>query len=391
MSAEHRSTLLSSHSMRNQILDRDVLVSPVGSRPLRLRAFVTEGSHVIEGVLHQDDGEWFPIERGVPCFLRGPLRPDQSEFARRHGLSVGPAHGAWSSQSTDQSLTNRTFSDKWRRFKNYGMQPSHRAFLFDWYTKKLGVRDIDGLKRFYASKSSVLEVGPGSGFNTRFIAEQCPGPVFACDISEAAYTTFGNTRDLANCHVVQADLMQSPFVDESFDFIIADGVLHHTPDTRAAIVALYRKVRPGGQFFFYVYRKMGPARVFCDEHIREAFTRLDPDACYAACEGLTELGRELSRLNTKIRLDKGVPVLGIPAGEHDVQRLLYYNFVKCFWNDAFDFETNNMVNFDWYHPHSAWQHTDDEVSGWLDELGVREYKLTSANPNGISCLLTKPN
>jgi SAM-dependent methyltransferase len=147
--------------------------------------------------------------------------------------------------------------------------------------------------------------------------------VFAADISDAAYTTFENTSHLPNCHVVQSDLMDLPFADESFDFIIADGVLHHTPNTQAAVAALYRKLRPGGQFFFYVYKKMGAARQFSDQHIRAAFTQLDPEACYDACEGLTELGRELSRLNVKVKLDKGIPILGIPPGEHDVQRLLY--------------------------------------------------------------------
>lgn len=184
--------------------------------------------------------------------------------------------------------------------------------------------------------------------------------------------------------------MELPFVDETFDFIIADGVLHHTPNTKAAVFALYQKLQPGGQFFFYVYKKMGAARQFCDRHINEAFSQLEPEDCYRACEGLTELGRELSRLNVKIQLKQGVPILGIPPGEHDVQRLLYYNFVKCFWNDAFDFETNNMVNFDWYHPVFAWQHTEDEVRGWLEELGVREFVFNPANPNGLSVLLRKP-
>ena len=41
---------------------------------------------------------------------------------------------------------------------------------------------------------------------------------------------------------------------------------------------------------------------------------MTPEECYAACEGLTELGRELSRLNVKITLEKPIPVLGIPAG-----------------------------------------------------------------------------
>jgi SAM-dependent methyltransferase len=184
--------------------------------------------------------------------------------------------------------------------------------------------------------------------------------------------------------------MDAPFPDDSLDLVIADGVLHHTPNTRAAFEALYRKVAPGGQFFFYLYKKMGAARQFCDAHIRQQFTKLDLEACYEACKSLTELGRELSRLNATITLEKPIPILGIPAGIHDVQRLIYYNFVKCFWNDAFDYETNNMVNFDWYHPHSAWQHTEDEVAGWLKDLGVTNYRFNDANPNGISCLLTKP-
>ena len=94
-------------------------------------------------------------------------------------------------------------------------------------------------------------------------------------------------------------------------------------------------------------------------------------------------------MNVNVTLEKGIPELGIPAGEHDVQRLFYYNFIKCFWNDAFDWETNNMVNFDWYHPHNAWQHSEEEVVEWLNELNVTDYKFNNSNPNGISVLLTK--
>ncbi|MGE0767629.1 MAG: class I SAM-dependent methyltransferase [Hyphomicrobiaceae bacterium] len=360
----------------------------LSSEPLIAEAFLTDGDHVIEGVLKQTDGRWIPIIDGVPSFLTGVLQRDLSEFAARNGLEMHPSQAR--DTAAHQAKTNETFSDKWTRYKNYGLEPQHQEFLYGWYCKKFGLKDIDELKAFHAKRSRILECGTGSGFNSRFMAQQTKGEVFALDISAAAMTTFGNTRDLANCTVVQADLMDAPFPDEYFDFIIADGVLHHTPDTHAAVEALYRKLQPGGQFFFYVYKKMGAARVFCDQHIREQFMPLVPEECYAACEGLTELGRELSRLNATITLEKPIPVLGIPAGTHDVQRLLYYNFVKCFWNEAFDYETNNMVNFDWYHPHNAWQHTQDEVEGWLGALGVKEWRIHDANPNGISVLLTKP-
>ncbi|WP_143271544.1 class I SAM-dependent methyltransferase [Bradyrhizobium mercantei] len=357
---------------------------------LNVESFTTDGGHIVEGALRTADPDvWYPIVQGVPSFLSGPMQLDLPEFRARHNLPVRK-NGKVRSDATEQAKTNATFSDKWRRFRQYGLQPEHGQFLFSWYCKKLGVPDIDALKRFYAQKKRVLEVGPGSGFNTRFIAQNCPGEVFALDISDAAFTTFENTQDLDNCCVVQADLMETPFKDEMFDFVIADGVLHHTPNTRAAVEALYKKVAPGGQFFFYVYRKMGPVRFFTDEHVRQNFMPLSPEECYAQCEAITDLGRELSRLNATITLEKPIDVLGIPAGTHNVQRLFYYNFLKCFWNEAFDYETNNMVNFDWYHPHNAWQHTDKEVEGWLKELGVENYVFNDANPNGISVLLTKP-
>lgn len=356
-------------------------------RALELLSFAEDDGHVIEGALVASDGSWFPILDGVPSFLTGVLQRDLGDFARRHGLPLRSTVAR--PAATEQAKTNETFSDKWRRFKNYGFESAHKEFLFDWYRKKLGFETADELKAFYRARTRILECGPGSGFNTRFMAEHTDGTVFALDISDAAFTTFGNTKDLTNCTVLQADLMTAPFADGTFDFIIADGVLHHTPDTKAAVAALYRKLAPGGQFFFYVYRKMGAARQFADAHIRENFTRLTPEECYAACEGLTDLGRELSKLGAKITLEKPIPVLGIPSGTHDVQRLIYYNFVKCFWNDAFDYETNNMVNFDWYHPHNAWQHTQDEVEGWLRELGAAAWRFNDANPNGISVLVTK--
>jgi SAM-dependent methyltransferase len=356
---------------------------------LELVAFIVDGDHIIEGMLRVRNGSaWFPIVRGVPSFLAGPLRPDLREFCERYGLELSdgqPATGV----SVQQIKTAETFSDKWQRFKTYGLDAAHQRFLFDWSTEKLGVPDREALIAFYAGRGRILEVGSGSGFNTRFIAEHCRGEVFALDISEAAFVTFENTRDCPNCTVVQADLMEAPFADDSFDLIVADGVLHHTPDTRAAVRALYGKVKPGGQFFFYLYRKMGVVRQFCDNHIRKHFTKLSPEECYTACEALTELGRELARVDATITLTKPIDVLDIPAGTHDLQRLIYYGFVKCFWNDAFDFRTNNMVNFDWYHPRDAWQHTEAEVAGWLNELGAR-YRFNAANPNGISVLLTKP-
>jgi SAM-dependent methyltransferase/uncharacterized protein YbaR (Trm112 family) len=358
---------------------------------LMLKIFKQEKDHVIEGVLlSQSSLTWYPILNGVPCFLTGHFQPDLRDFAQKYNLKL-VENPDTSHNKTGQEITNESFSSKWSKFKNYGHEPEHKDFLFGWYQKKLGVDNLEDLKKFYSTFDKILEIGPGSGFNTRFMAEATKGHIHSLDISDAAFTTYENTKDLPNCSVVQADLMKAPFANNSFDFIIADGVLHHTPNTFEAVKALYQKLKPGGKFFFYVYKKMGAARYFCDNHIRETFTKLTTEECYEHCESLTDLGKALSQLKATITLEKPIPVLGIPAGTHDIQRLLYYNFVKCFWNDAFDYETNNMVNFDWYHPHHAWQHTEEEVHSWMKELGCNSYSFQDANPNGLSVLLIKPS
>lgn len=373
--------------MKSSLVER--LRDPATGEPLRLEVYEREGDEVREGRLSDPGGYWYPIQGGVPCLIRGGLRPSFADFAARHGLEPVPDARA-SSAEEEQRDTTSSFSDKWRRLRNWGREVAQREFLMEWYRKKFGLSDAEALATFYASKRRVLEVGTGSGFHAENMSRLGAGDIVGADISAAAQTTYDNVGSLPNVHVVQADLMALPFADESFDFVVADGVLHHTPDTRKAVEALYRKVEPGGTFFFYVYKRMGALREFADDHVRSVFSQLSSEDCYAACEAITELGRELSRLNATVTLDKPIDVLGIPAGTHDVQRLFYYNVLKCFWNEDFDFESNNMVNFDWYHPRSAWRHDREEVEGWLRDLGVAEFAFHAANPNGHSVLLRKP-
>lgn len=107
-------------------------------------------------------------------------------------------------------------------------------------------------------------------------------------------------------------------------------------------------------------------------------------------EQLTELGRELTRLEGTIKLERGVPLLGIEPGEHEVQRLIYWHFLKAFWNDDFSERLNMLVNFDWYHPPYASRHTPDEVKGWCEEAGF-EVEREDVSESGISVLAIRPS
>jgi ubiquinone/menaquinone biosynthesis C-methylase UbiE len=55
--------------------------------------------------------------------------------------------------------------------------------------------------------------------------------------------------------VVQGDAEGMPFEDESFDRVISNGVLHHTPDIAAALRDIRRVLRPGGQATIILYNR----------------------------------------------------------------------------------------------------------------------------------------
>jgi SAM-dependent methyltransferase len=186
---------------------------------------------------------------------------------------------------------------------------------------------------------------------------------------------------------VHADINQLPFPDEFFDLVNCDQVIHHTPEPRSTFENLRRKLKPGGQICCYVYRKKAVVREFTDDFIRERIADLPIDEALAVCEAITKLGQTLAGLKVKVDVEQEIPILGIPKGEIDLQRFFHWNVMKCFWNDDFDFFTNNIVNFDWYHPRHCHRFEPDEFRAWFAEGW--EIQAWDVQEAGISCRAIK--
>jgi SAM-dependent methyltransferase len=169
---------------------------------------------------------------------------------------------------------------------------------------------------------------------------------------------------------MQADILAMPFKENSFDFIFSEGVLHHTPNPREAFHKCCSVLRKGGEIAFYVYRKKGPAREFTDDYLRTIVHGLPASKQWDFADRITQLGKALSEVRTVVDIPVAIPELGIAKGKIDVQRLLYWNFLKCFWNDELPFEENRLVNFDWFTPEHAYRFTEQEIRDWCRGEGV---------------------
>jgi SAM-dependent methyltransferase/uncharacterized protein YbaR (Trm112 family) len=323
----------------------DQLRSPLDGSPLRLEDAEDRDGEIVAGALVDGAGTRFPIHEGVPLFA-------------------------------EADSDDPTFGFKWRLVgDSYGRDPATRDFRQNWYLERFGHPSRQALLDHLRDRRMILDAGTGSGVDSEVFA-MSGAPVVAVDLSrDAALATYRHLGHLPNVHVLQADLTKVPFAPESFDYVSCDQVLHHTPDTRSSFAALARMMAPGAEIAIYVYSRKGPLRELSDDLIREEMMGLSAEECFERCKAITLLGKALTEVGASIDLPDPIPSLGIPAGEEDVQRFVYWNVMKCFWNPDYDFLTNNIVNFDWYHPRWAWRHTPDELREWHAEHGLELLRL----------------
>ncbi len=115
---------------------------------------------------------------------------------------------------------------------------------------------IPSFARFADARGrDVLEVGVGAG--TDFVQWLRHGArATGVDLSPASLDE-AKARATAVGHpeapLTIADAEHLPFAADSFDIVYSYGVLHHSPDTPAAIAEVLRVLRPGGEARIMIY------------------------------------------------------------------------------------------------------------------------------------------
>tara|TARA_Y100000590_G_scaffold279012_1_gene313290 strand:+ start:789 stop:1784 length:996 start_codon:yes stop_codon:yes gene_type:complete len=230
----------------------------------------------------------------------------------------------------------------------------------------------------------VLDVGVGSGASSRLWAPRAKefhGVDIGNGIYRAKNTLANSIKDPIFSH---SDLHHLPYPNESFDVIVSNGVLHHTPSTKNALKSVYPKLKKGGLIIFYIYKVKTPLREFSDDYIRNLISDMPPDEAFESTKSLTKLAESLHNQKINITIPEDVPLLGLKKGEYDLQRFIYQNIFKLFWKESMGFYESNMENFDWYYPKYSWRHTEKEIRDWCSEFNLAP-KLIKENYSGFTC------
>lgn len=141
--------------------------------------------------------------------------------------------------------TVASFGDEWSRFDQSGMSVVEAEKAFNEYFAVFPWESMP-------SAAEGFDMGCGSGRWARWVAPRvgrlhCVDPSQALEVARKHLATFDNVV----FHHASVD--EVPIKQNSQDFGYSLGVLHHVPDTAAAIRSCVALLKPGAPLLLYLY------------------------------------------------------------------------------------------------------------------------------------------
>lgn len=139
-----------------------------------------------------------------------------------------------------------SFGDEWARMNQAALGEAEKAAIFQDYFAMFP------FERLPASASG-FDIGCGSG---RWASLVAPRVAHLCCIDpslEALQVARRNLAGFSNVEFMQESVDRVPRPAEGYDFGYSLGVLHHVPDTAAAIASCAGLLKPGAPFLIYLY------------------------------------------------------------------------------------------------------------------------------------------
>jgi SAM-dependent methyltransferase len=289
---------------------------PACGGALSLEVRERAGEEIIRGEMACACGRRFPVEEGIAQFV---TRDYTASFSFQ-----------WLAQNESPETEARSRLVK-------------ESFL-----ERLGVRG----EALHGKR--LLDAGCGRGLLTVVLSDHA-GEVVGMDLSDGVRVAAARTRGKAGVSILRGDILNPPLAAESFDGIFSMGVLHHTPDCKAAFLSLARLLRPGGVIGIWVYSAYSTYRNKASDFLRRFTTRMPKRLLYLLCH-----------VAVPLHYLQLIPVLGAPfriiptAGEGP-------------WR------AKVLGTYDWYSPVYQSKHTFPEVFGWFQEAGLEKIQVHDWN------------
>lgn len=301
-----------------------------------------QAEEVQDGTLACARGHRYPIVGGIPRFTGGAL-----------------------TASMEAASIQDSFGSEWEQLdyetdRVWGQSIEER--------REIALRELNCRPSDLEGKL-VLDAGCGPGMLSWLLYDM-GASVLAADITtsvNAAHRYFKG-RGVDRVHFVQADISRLPVAPGTFDIVFSGGVLHHNPDTRAALDKIAPFVAPGGQIYVWLYGHTPGLAHTIRRLLRTIIVPLPPRVQRSIFKFWT--AQSVARQRLRNRLGRVRP------GDSP--------------NDTRTYREKMITLLDHYTPKYRWEHTPEELTAWYRELGFTDIQTTELTHWGFGVLARRP-
>jgi len=143
---------------------------------------------------------------------------------------------------------------------------------------------MKNLKEFIGNNKKILEIGAGTCQLSNYLAIGSNNQIVSFDSSLESLklgSNFAKKNDINNITFVRGDIFDEIFLDQVFDHVITNGVLHHTGDAKKAFNKVCLPLKKDGYIFLGLYNRYGRIRTIIRKYLYKIFGKkilfiLDP-------------------------------------------------------------------------------------------------------------------
>ncbi len=261
--------------------------------------------------------------------------------------------------------TVRSFGEEWSRFDQSGpaLPEEERLRMFREYFDIFPWEALPPHPRG-------ADIGCGTGRWARLVANRV-AELHCVDANpDALAVARKNLEGVSNVVFHDATIDELPFEEASLDFAFSLGVLHHLPDTAAALRACARVLKPGAPFLVYLYYAFDHRPLWfralwrASDGMRRAISGLSPGRRDLACDAVAALVYWPLARGSRLLERLGADVSGLPLS---IYRERSFYSMRTDSRDRFGTPVERRFRA-------------DEISEMMAEAGLVDVRFSRAPP-----------